>query len=71
MKTVKLLKKLESSIDKLYDFLYAVRDGFDDIEDEEIDFLVNGFIEQIEMCIVEGDINIESIRDQIAELPEE
>jgi hypothetical protein len=71
MKTVKLLKKLESSIDKLYDSLYAVRDGFDDIEDEEIDFLVNGFIEQIEMCIVEGDINIESIRDQIAELPEE
>ena len=71
MKTTKLLKKLESSVDRLYDSLYAVRDGFDDIEDEEIDFLVNGFIEQIEMCIVEGDINIESIRDQISELPEE
>lgn len=71
MKTTKLLKKLESSVDRLYDSLYAVRDGFDDVEDEEIDFLVNGFIEQIEMCIVEGDINIESIRDQISELPEE
>lgn len=71
MKTTKLLKKLESSVDRLYDSLYAVRDGFDDVEDEEIDFIVNGFIEQIEMCIVEGDINIESIRDQISELPEE
>ena len=71
MKTAKMLKKLESSIDKLYDSLYAVRDSFDDVEDEEIDFLVNGFIEQVEMCIVDGDINIESIRDQISELPEE
>ena len=52
MKVAKLLKKLDTSVDKLYDALYAVRDGFDGIEDEQIDYLVNGFIEQIENSIV-------------------
>lgn len=71
MKTAKLLKRLETSVDNLYDSLYAVRDVFDDVEDEEIDFLINAFIEQVENCIVEGDTSVEDIRDQISELPEE
>jgi len=71
MKTAKLLKRLETSVDKLYDSLYAVRDVFDDVEDEEVDFLINAFIEQVENCIVEGDTSVEDIRDQISELPEE
>jgi hypothetical protein len=71
MKTSKLLKRLETSIDKLYDALYAVRDVFDDVEDEEIDFTINSFIEQVEICITEGDTNVSDVRDQISELPEE
>jgi len=71
MKTAKLLKRLETSVDNLYDSLYAVRDVFDDVEDEEVDFLINAFIEQVENCIVEGDTSVEDIRDQISELPEE
>ena len=71
MKVTKVLKKLDASIDKLYDALYAVRDSFDGIEDEEIDYLVNGFIEQIENNIVEGEFNVADIQDQINELPEE
>ena len=70
MKVTKLLKRLESKIDSLYDALYAVRDSFDNIEDEEIDFLVNGFIEQLELSIIEGEINVTSIQDQIQQLPE-
>lgn len=67
MKIAKLLKKLDTSIDKLYDSLYAVRDAFDGIEDEEIDYHVNGFIEQLEASITDGDINIEVIRELVNE----
>lgn len=71
MKVTKILKKLETSIDRVYDALYAVRDSFDGIEDEEIDYLVNGFIEQIENSIVDGEFNVTHIQDQINVLPEE
>jgi len=70
MKVAKLLKKLDTSVDKLYDALYAVRDSFDGIEDEQIDYLVNGFIEQIENSIVEGEVSVSDIQDQISQLPE-
>lgn len=69
MKPVKIHKRLEASIDKLYDALYAVRDVFEDIEDEEVDFCVNDFIEQVELCITEGETNISDIRDIIDQLP--
>lgn len=68
MKIAKLLKKLDTSIDKLYDSLYAVREAFEGIEDEEIDYHVNGFIEQLELSIAEGDINVEVIRELVNEL---
>ena len=68
MKVTKVLKKLEAKIDNLYDALYAVRDVFDDIEDEEIDYLVNGFIEQIELSISEGKICVTDIQEQIQEI---
>lgn len=70
MKVTKLLKKLDASIDRLYDSLYAVRDAFDSVEDEEIDYAVNGFIEQIENSIVEGEFNVGDIQEQISQLPE-
>lgn len=68
MKIAKLIKKLDTSIDKLYDSLYAIRDAFDGIEDEEIDYHVNGFIEQLEISITEGDINVEVIREVVNDL---
>ena len=70
MKVTKLLKKLDASIDRLYDSLYAVRDAFDSVEDEEVDYAVNGFIEQIENSIVEGEFNVGDIQEQISQLPE-
>lgn len=71
MKVTKLLKRLDTSIDTLYDSLYAVRDVFDDIADEEIDYMINGFVDQIEQSIIEGDFNVSKIQEQIKELPEE
>ena len=61
MKVNKILKKLETRVDNLYDTLYSIRDIFDDIEDEEIDFIVNGFIEQVELSIAEGSICVTDI----------
>lgn len=70
MKIAKLLKKLDNSVDKLYDSIYAIRDVLDGVEDEEIDFHINGFIDQLELSITEGEVNIEILRDQISELEE-
>ena len=70
MKVNKILKKLETKVDNLYDTLYSIRDIFDDIEDEEIDFIVNGFIEQIELSIAEGSICVTDIQEQIRDIAE-
>lgn len=70
MKIAKLLKKLDNSVDRLYDSIYAIRDVLDGVEDEEIDFHINGFIDQLELSITEGEVNIEILRDQISELEE-
>ena len=65
MKVNKVLKNFETKVDALYDALYAVRDVFEEIEDEEVDYLVNGFIEQIEISIAEGDICTDDIKEQV------
>jgi len=70
MKVNKILKKLETRVDNLYDTLYSIRDIFDDIEDEEIDFIVNGFIEQVELSIAEGSICVTDIQEQIKDIAE-
>ena len=70
MKVNKILKKLETKVDNLYDTLYSIRDIFDDIEDEEIDFIVNGFIEQVELSIAEGSICVTDIQEQIKDIAE-
>ena len=68
MKASKLLKNLDIRIDKLYDTLYMVREVFADIEDEEVDSLIEGFIEQVETVISEGDHCVPLMRDRISEL---
>tara|TARA_R110000803_G_scaffold95337_1_gene163179 strand:- start:2668 stop:2883 length:216 start_codon:yes stop_codon:yes gene_type:complete len=71
MKATKLLKGLDTKIDKLYDALYMVRDVFEDIEDGEVDELIESFIESVEMVISEGSNCVPVMRDRIAELLED
>ena len=67
----KLINNLDKSIDSLYDSLYAVRDALEKVEDEELDFLANSFVDQLELSVVEGEYNYERIREYIEKLYEE
>jgi|TARA_R110000787_G_scaffold280123_1_gene390672 hypothetical protein len=71
MKKSKLINNLDKSIDSLYDSLYAVRDALEKVEDEELDFLANSFVDQLELSVVEGEYNYERIREYIEKLYEE
>ena len=68
MKKSKLVNNLDKSIDVLYDSLYAVRDALEKVEDEEMDFLANSFVDQIELSVVEGEYNYEIIKEYIEKL---
>lgn len=68
MKKSKLINNLDKSIDALYDSLYAVRDSLEKVEDEEMDFLANSFVDQIELSVVEGEYNYERIKEYIEKL---
>jgi len=68
MKKSKLVNNLDKSIDVLYDSLYAVRDALEKVEDEEMDFLANSFVDQIELSVVEGEYNYERIKEYIEKL---
>ncbi len=68
MKKSKLINNLDKSIDALYDSLYAVRDALEKVEDEEMDFLANSFVDQIELSVVEGEYNYERIKEYIEKL---
>ena len=65
MKVAKLIKKFDSKLDDLYDALYALRDSLDTVEDEQVDYLINGFVDQIELVVDEGKITPDDIKDQI------
>lgn len=67
MKKGQLLNKFNTAIDKLYDALYDVRDVLDKYEDEELDELAQQFIEQVELCIAEGEVSCSDIREFIEE----
>ena len=68
MKKSKLSNNLDKSIDALYDSLYAVRDALEKVEDEEMDFLANSFVDQIELSVVEGEYSYERIKEYIEKL---
>ena len=68
MKKSKLINNLDKSIDALYDSLYAVRDALEKVEGEEMDFLANSFVDQIELSVVEGEYNYERIKEYIEKL---
>ena len=71
MKVGKLIKKFETKLDELYESLYALRDSLDMIEDEQVDYLVNGFVDQVELVVDEGKITPDDIKDQLLTLEEE
>ena len=68
MKVTKLIKNFETKLDALYDALYALRDSLDTIEDEEVDYLINAFVDQIELIVDEGKITPDDIKDQLLSL---
>lgn len=67
MKKSQLLNKFNTAIDKLYDTLYDVRDVLDKYEDEELDELAQQFVEQVELCIAEGEVSCGDIREFLEE----
>jgi len=71
MKVGKLIKKFETKLDELYESLYELRDSLDMVEDEQVDYLVNGFVDQIELVVDEGKITPEDIKEQLLSLEEE
>jgi|TARA_R110000772_G_scaffold5899_1_gene20953 hypothetical protein len=71
MKVGKLIKKFETKLDELYESLYELRDSLDMVEDEQVDYLVNGFVDQIELVVDEGKITPDDIKDQLLSLEEE
>ena len=68
MKKSQLIKKFDEKVQELFDVSYEIKELLDVMEDGELESLADGFVEQIEECIAEGDINIESIKDYIASM---
>lgn len=68
MKKSKLINNLDKAIDEVYDSLYKVRDVLEKAEDEELDYLANGFVDQLELSVVEGEMNYDTIKDYIEKL---
>jgi len=65
----KLSKKFNDRIEQLYDCLYEIKALAYDVEDDcELEELLDGFIEQIEYSISDGDINLEQIITHIRQI---
>ncbi len=65
----KLSKKFNERIEQLYDCLYEVKSiAYDKEDDCELEELLDGFIEQIEYSISDGDINLEQIISHIKQI---
>ena len=65
----KLTKKFDGKIEQLYDCLYELKAIAYDVEDDcELEELLDGFIEQIEYSISDGDINLELIIEHMKQI---
>ena len=65
----KLTKKFNEKIEQLYDCLYEVKSiAYDKEDDFELEELLDGFTEQIEYSISDGDINLEQIISHIKQI---
>jgi len=65
MKRNSVLKKFDNEIEALYDVLDKIKDVLESTEDYELSETVAQFYDQITDSMQEGEVNIESIRDQI------
>lgn len=70
MKPAKLINNFENKLDDVFESLYRLRDSLDTVEDEQVDYLINGFVDQIETVIDEGKITPDDIKEQIYTLAE-
>ncbi len=60
---MKTLNKFNTAIEGLFDALDKVRDALDSLEDEELDSLTNRFIDQVEECIIEGEVSSHDLQE--------
>ena len=65
MKRNSVLKKFDNEIEALYDVLDKIKDVLESTEDYELSETVAQFYDQITDSMQEGEVSIESIRDQI------
>ncbi len=65
MKRNSVLKKFDNEIEALYDVLDKIKDVLESTEEYELSETVAQFYDQITDSMQEGEVNIESIRDQI------
>tara|TARA_R110002020_G_scaffold52231_2_gene147038 strand:+ start:1140 stop:1343 length:204 start_codon:yes stop_codon:yes gene_type:complete len=65
MKLNSVLKKFDAEIEKLYDIIDNIKDVVEATDDYELSETVNAFYDQITECVEDGDVNIQTIRDQI------
>ena len=65
MKRNSVLKKFDNEIEALYDVLDKIKDVLESTEDYELSETVAQFYDQITDSMQDGEINVESIRDQI------
>ena len=65
MKRSSVLKKFDKEIENLWDNLYKIKELLEDTGDYELSELGNSFLDQISDGLEEGDITVESIREQI------
>ena len=65
MKRNSVLKKFDNEIETLYDVLDKIKEILESTEDYELSETVAQFYEQITDSMQDGEVNVESIRDQI------
>ena len=66
MKRNSILKKFDKEIENLFDTLYKIKDLLEDTGDYELSELGSSFLDQVAERLQEGDITVDSIREQIS-----
>tara|TARA_R110000824_G_scaffold379498_1_gene571514 strand:- start:328 stop:531 length:204 start_codon:yes stop_codon:yes gene_type:complete len=66
MKRNSVLKKFDKEIENLFDTLYKIKDLLEEGGDYELSELGSGLLDQVAEGLQEGDITVDSIREQIS-----
>ena len=67
MKPSAVLNKFDKKVQEVYEALDNLKEVLDNTEDYELTELAEGFCEQLEESMAEGDVNIQQIKDCIQE----